>query len=342
MDKKKIRLKIEKLRQILDGKSQMLIVLQDNPDPDSIASSMALRQLSNHLAKVPCSITYGGTVGRGENRALVRYLGVNLRPYKTINPAQFDVIALVDTQPDTGNNSLAADVVPDIVVDHHPFRRATARAKLIDIRSSYGATSTILLEYLIVADITPEAPLATAMLYGIRSDTQDLGMQAKKADIDAIYVLFPLANKRMLSEIQQGKVQREYYQMLATAITKAKVCDYAIIAGLGEIDNPDMIAELADLFLRDDGTQWTLCYGIYEGKLLFSLRCSQDGGRADEIAHRIAARRGTGGGHASRAGGQIPLKQTDKKQLARLENQIQRKFLKILGITPNKCQKLTP
>ncbi len=169
------RSKLAELTSILGGKAQLLIVMQDNPDPDSIAAAVALRKLANTLAQVQCSIAHGGTVGRAENRALVRYLNLNLRPVEEIKFETFDAIAIVDTQPGVGNNSLAPDIVPDIVIDHHPFRMTTRRSKFSDVRSNYGATATILLEYLTQAKIEPDMQLATALLYAIRSDTQDLG-----------------------------------------------------------------------------------------------------------------------------------------------------------------------
>ena len=238
---KKANSKIEQLNAILNGHKTMLIVMQDNPDPDSIAAAVALRKLANTLADVQCSIAHCGTVGRGENRALVKYLGLNLRDLAQIDLTGFDLVAMVDTQPGTGNNSLPDPVEPDIVIDHHPCRKTTRRCRFTDIRSSYGATVTILYEYFKAAGIKIDTPLATAMLYAIRSDTQDLGRDAARADTQALTELFMTANKRMLSEIQRGKVQRGYFQMLSDALKQAKVYGNAIVTNLGCIDNPDMI-----------------------------------------------------------------------------------------------------
>jgi nanoRNase/pAp phosphatase (c-di-AMP/oligoRNAs hydrolase) len=338
--KSKAQSKIDKLIELLHQKKQLLIIMQDNPDPDSIASAVALRKLANSVAETACSITYGGTVGRGENRALVRYLGVNLHKCEDVAFEKFDLVALVDTQPGTGNNWLPTDIVPDIVIDHHPVREATRRAKFYDIRSKYGATSTILLEYLTAAGITPDVQLATAILYGIRSDTQDLGRKARKADIDAIGCLFPLANKRMLSAIQRGAVGREYFQMLAAGLRDACAYENCIIAGLGEVDNPDMIAEVADLLLRDDQANCTVCYGFAQDKMLLSVRSNEPQVRADRIIRRIVARRGTAGGHPNYAGGQIPLRQGTKTKIARLEKAIRQKALRVLGVHEQKGEKL--
>ncbi|MBM4025322.1 MAG: hypothetical protein FJ280_07935, partial [Planctomycetes bacterium] len=270
----KTSFKLQRLTELLTGKVYLLVVVQDSPDPDSLAAAVALRRLAKGLANLQCSIACGGTVGRGENRALVNYLNLNLRPIREIDYSKFDLIAMVDTQPGTGNNSLPETILPQIVIDHHPIRRQTRMVPFTDVRSGYGATSTILIEYLIEAGITPDTPLATALLYGIRSDTQDLGREAARADVEGIEFLYPFANKRMLSIIQRGKVPRVYYQMLADALRNARVQGRAIITELGDIDNPDMIAEVADLLLREDETTWTMCTGYWRDKLLISIRTS--------------------------------------------------------------------
>jgi nanoRNase/pAp phosphatase (c-di-AMP/oligoRNAs hydrolase) len=323
--------KLQKLTEMFAGKAYLLIVIQDNPDPDCIAAAVALRKLANVLANLQCSIACGGTVGRGENRALVKYLGLNLRGCDEIDFGKFDLIAMVDTQPGTGNNSLPDGILPAIVIDHHPIRRLTRTVPFTDIRSGYGSTSTIFVEYLIEAGIAPETPLATALLYGVRSDTQDLGREAARPDIEAIGFLYPFVNTRMLSVIQRGKVPRIYYQMLADALRNARVRGPAVITELGEIENPDMIAEVADLLLRDDETNWTMCTGLWNDKMLISIRTTDENNLAEKVIKRMVARKGTGGGHQTYAGGQIPLEKGTKAERQKLAKHVEQRFLKAIG-----------
>jgi len=313
------------------GKAYLLIAMQDTPDPDSLAAAVALRRLAKSQGNLQCSIVCGGTVGRGENRALVKYLGLNLRCYQEIDYEKFDLVAMVDTQPGTGNNSLPEGVLPDIVIDHHPIRRLTRTAPFTDVRSGYGATSTILVEYLIEAGITPDTPLATALLYGIRSDTQDLGRESSRFDIEAIEFLYPFANKRMLGVIQRGKVPRVYYQMLSDALRNARVQGPAILTELGDVDNPDMIAEVADLLLREDETIWTMCTGYWNHRLLISIRTSEESNLAERVIKHVVARRGTGGGHQTYAGGQIPLVKGTKAEREEIERHVEERFLEAIG-----------
>jgi len=332
--------KFNKLCGLFENKKNMLIVLQDNPDPDSISAAVALRKIANSIAEIQCSIAHGGTVGRAENRALVKYLNLNLRDYQQLDLKRFDIIAMVDTQPQTGNNSLPAEYVPDIVIDHHSIRRVTRSCSFIDIRSKYGATCTILLEYMNVAGILPDTAIATAMLYAIKSDTQDLGRDAGRADMDAIIQLYPIANKRMLSEIQRGRVDKNYFKLLSIALRNARICDKAVIADLGDLENPDMIAEIADLLIRLDDIVWSMSYGFVQGKMNISIRTAQDQLPADKVIKKIVAKRGTSGGHFSYAGGQIPLKGSTDHYLGRLEKAIKTKFLAAIGANRNNPEKL--
>jgi len=327
MQKKKATQKLEQLKTVLAGHKTMLIVIQDNPDPDSIAAAVALRKLANTLAEVQCSIAHNGVIGRGENRALVKYLGLNLRSLDQIDLTAYELFATVDTQPGTGNNSLPEHIEPDIVIDHHRCRLRTRLCRFTDVRCRYGATATILYEYFKAAGIKPEAPMATAMLYAIRSDTQDLGRDTSRADIKALTELFTIANLRMLSQIQRGKVQRDYFQMLSDVLRQSMVYGNAIIASLGSIDNADMIAEAADLLLRDDLTNWVMVYGFAQDKLVISLRTEQEQLGADKVIRQIVARKGSGGGHPSYAGGQIGVKGMSPRQIEHLEHLIAVRFL---------------
>lgn len=334
--------KLARLREALTGRSALLIVMQDNPDPDSIASAVALRRLANDLGSIRCTIAHGGTVGRAENQELVHYLKLTLRAFQEVEPGRFERIAVVDTQPGSGNNSLPPDVLPDIVIDHHPARRLSRSVRFTDIRSSYGATSTILWEYLEAADITPDKPLATALLYGIRSDTQDFDQETTDADIRAVTALYPLANQRMLGQIERGRVPAAYYQMLADAMANARVYGRCVVSRLGDVDNPDMMGEVADLLLRYEDVDWSLCYGFCGQKALLSVRTQDPHRHAGDVARRIVRRLGTGGGHAVMAGGQIPLRQGADAE--GYENKIERlilhRFLDCLEVGSRKGRRL--
>ena len=327
----KTRDKLEKLKSVLGEGKSLLIVMQDNPDPDAIGASMALKKLAQREAKIKSQLAYGGTIGRAENRELVHYLASKFYSFAEVDYADFDLVALIDTQPGTGNNPLPADILPDIVIDHHPIRKFTRSVAFTDIRQGYGATSTILWEYLSAEKIRPDTVLATALLYGIMSDTQDLGRETTRGDIVAMESLYPLANKRMLSQIQRGRVPSSYFQMLTSALGNTRLYGHCAICGIGGIDNPDMIGEVADLLLRHEQVDWVLCYGFYNETILISLRTQDRELEAGDVIRVVVHGVGTGGGHASMAGGQIPLGKA-RLQRSEIEQLIRERFLATLNI----------
>lgn len=328
---KKNRRKLDKLLLLLQGNKTLLIVMQDYPDPDAIAAAAALRHLANTSLGIACTLGYSGGIGRAENRALVKYTGLNLRLLSDLEPEKFDLIALVDTQPGTGNNALPGELMPDIVIDHHPICKTTRSAMFTDVRSRYGATSTILYEYLKELNITIEVNLATTILYGIRSDTQDLGRKTTQADINAYLALYPNANKRMLSRIMNATVPRNYFQVITTGLARAMLYGPGIITFLGELHHPDVLGEVADLLMRNEESEIALTFGVHQNRILLSLRTSNPDLDAGKVIRSIVGKHGTGGGHNLYAGGQLPLKDPeDEEEKKHHENEIFERFRKTL------------
>jgi len=330
-NRKQIAERLKKLNGVLENGRTLLIVMQNNPDPDAIAAAAALREIANEIHGISCSLAHGGTIGRAENVALVRYLGLNPRPLEDVEIERFDRLAMVDAQPGAGNVSLPPGVPLDIVIDHHPIRRETRSARFTDVRRRYGATSTILYEYLEAANLEIEPALATALVYGIRSDTQDLGRESTRADVEAFLALYPKANARVLGRIVAAPLPREYFAQLRTVLDRAVIYGHSIVSSLGPLQTPEMIAESADLLLRVDGVDWVLCYGLVNGWLHASIRSSERGANAGAVARRVAGRKGFGGGHQALAAVQLPLKPadvTDPRKLAVIEARITRSFLR--------------
>src|SRR5687768_3275719 len=166
------------LLQALDHPGPIVILPHDNPDPDALASAATLRYLLQQLARRDAVIAQGGIVGRAENRAMLTYLNIELVGVAEIDFEGDTQIALVDTQPGRANNSLPEGITPAVVIDHHPAYDEYSGVGFLDLRSDYGATSTILSEYLRDARVPIDPKVATALFYGIAAETQDLGREA--------------------------------------------------------------------------------------------------------------------------------------------------------------------
>lgn len=328
------RPRLAELKRLAKGRRRVLILLQNNPDPDAIASAAALKLLLKELAGCDTVIAHAGVVGRAENRSMLRYLGTNMRDAADTPPDRFDLVAMVDTQPGFGNNPVEDQARVDIVIDHHGRSGRMPDVAFRDIRPNYGATSTILGEYLRAAGIDPPMSLATALAYGIQSDTQDLGRESTNADIEMFTYLYPLANKRLLSRIENEQQPREYFTAVSRALRDSRTYGNTIVCWLGRMINPDMTGEIADLLLRLDEGDWAVCQGLYKGTLYVSLRTDFRNADAGGVMKKIVGVLGTGGGHEMLAGGQISVGRDSSKRANQLRKQVERNFLDHFKLDP--------
>ncbi len=293
------------LLSVLERDGPLIILPHDNPDPDALASAATLKFIARQLLEKDATIALGGFVGRAENRAMLRYLNIPLVPVADLplsDPAS--IVALVDTQPGRQNNSLPAGVRPAVVIDHHPTYTHAGSLPFTDLRQGYGATSTIMTEYVMDARLELEPKIATALFYGIMSETQDLGREATEPDMEACQFLYPLTNKRRLAKIENARVPREYFCGFRDAIQEAVIYDRAIISVLGDMRYPDMVAEMADLLLRLDEVDWAAAIGHYQNAVYVSLRTMHRDCNAGELLQRVLGS-DHAGGHDMIAGGRV-------------------------------------
>jgi len=324
----------------LERPGPLIILPHDNPDPDSMASAVALKFLVNRLLEKEAHIALGGIVGRAENRAMRTYLNIELVPVSEVRFTGDVQIALVDTQPGRSNNSLPDAVVPTVVIDHHPAYAAYPGVPFLDLRDNYGATSTIMTEYLRESKLDVEPKIATALFYGIAAETQDLGREATAADIEASHFLYPYANKRRLAKIENARVPREYFRVFREAIDHAALYDHKVVVSLlGDVQYPDMVAEVADFLLRLDGAEWSAAIGAYNGCLYCSIRTTDRDTNAGDLLQGVLGAK-SAGGHDQIAGGRVPLG-PDPAERVQKACDVRHRFLSALGVDPEHGKPLT-
>ena len=310
---------LDALARVLVDQTNVLILPHNDPDPDAIAAAVGLRYLLKKKFQVESHIAYRGHIGRAENKALVHYLD---RPLRQIQPSDWlseSKIALVDTQPGVGNNALPGERIADIVIDHHSLQTDAQPGMYVDIRPELGATSTILTDYLLEAGIDPPGRVATALFYGIKTDTMGLSRHASPGDVNAYFQLQPLIDVNALVQIEQAQVPVTYFHSIDNAIRAGLIYDDdVIIAYLGILQYPDLCAEIADFFLRLKGIQWALCMGMYGNELILSLRSHNKKTDAGKLVKEIIEDKGSAGGHGTMAAGHINLELgEDPEQIVR-------------------------
>ncbi len=321
-----------------------LVLTHDNPDPDSIAAAAALASLLRHTFKKRVTIAYGGIIGRAENQEMVRALRIRLSHLRHLNWKHYKHYALVDTQPQTGNNQLPKALTPDVVFDHHPMRRATQPVPFTDIRTHYGATATILAEYLMASGEKISKGEATALVYAIRSETQDFGREFSGPDKAAFDLLFPLSDSRALARIQSPRLPLSYFHTLHEAVENLESVGTLVVSHLGRVQQPDIIPEIADLLVRIEGKTWSLCTGIYQDRIYLSLRTSNPRADAGRLMRRLLGRRGKGGGHGMTAGGWIDITKVRNGDPAPLQKTLGERLARALKKNPERLVRieLTP
>ena len=319
--------KLEHLLEVCGTPGRALIMTQDSPDPDALASAAALKELLHTKLGKQADIGYGGTFSRAENRAMVRLLRIKAAHIEPAQVDDYELVCLVDTQPYSGINVLPPPRQADVVIDHHRLavRRAWS-ARHADVRPGYGASTSILYEYVEAAGLPLSSNLATAMFYGIQSDTQDLGRESSAADVYAYRELFLIADKKKLAKIHRAPVPAEYFRTLSESLANVVVAGTTVVSCIQACHSVEIIAEVADLLLRLEGTTAAVCYGVCGDKVYLSVRTSSSAGNAAMKMLRVIRGIGTGGGHRMMAGGQVPLGDDREGRLALVRERILRVF----------------
>ena len=322
---------LEKLRTTA-GNGPVLILTHDNPDPDGLASGKALSTLLREAWDIPSQLVYSGLVRRAENHVMLDRLTPEWESREDLpDLGQYSAVAQIDTQPGAGNNRLRITHPNHIVIDHHyPLREATTNASFADVRTDIGSTVTMLYQYLQAAGVAPGPRLATAMYYGLKTDTRSLTRGESVADDMTFMNLTRYLDQRELSKVEVAALSREYFRAFSHGLHAARLFGQAVVAWLGSIEQPDFAAEMADILIRLQGAQAALCMGQFRDTLHISLRTGSSKQDAGMIIQQVVTSPGSAGGHGTMAGGQFPLLGVDMDALLA---EIEGRFLAVLSET---------
>ncbi len=316
--------------------SPLLILPHDYPDPDAIASAFALRYLASKVFGIKATIAHGGVVGRSENRAMVDALRIRMQTLTPGHFKRFASVALVDTQPGFGNNSFPLHHTPSIIIDQHEAL-ASHDADFVQIDSMAGATSVLLAQAILSMETPIPSRLATALVYGILSDTLNLSRAGRHSDVDTYLALLPHADVRALARIQHPRRTRETLATLGRGIHNASIFDKTIVSHLGAVENPDLIAQVADLLLSCEGTRVAFSTGRYKKRLHLSLRLATRFRSAAKLLRDVVDNPNSAGGHGRIAGGAVPLNgRSTGPRWRRLETTLTNRLVRLLGGDPKK------
>jgi nanoRNase/pAp phosphatase (c-di-AMP/oligoRNAs hydrolase) len=319
----------EKLRRFYEPfERDNTVLILINADPDSIASAMAVKRL---LWRKVSSVTISNIniIKRPDNIAMIRLLGLDLVPVKDIVKDAFNRFVFVDSQPN--HNEIFTGYPPHVIIDHHPDTGASA--PFTDIRPKYGATATIMTEYLRAAKIKPSSKLATGLFYAIKTDTDNFVRQTLIEDVRAFQFLYRHANLHLINKIEQSELTFDFLKYFKIALDNKRNRKGHMFAYLGSVANPDICVIIADFFMKISSVNWSIVSGLYSKKLIIVFR--NDGLRKDagKLARQNFGQIGSAGGHKSMARAEIPVEAlkgvvdytNDKKVLRWIINKVEKK-----------------
>src|SRR5262245_53245565 len=301
MNRVLLRVRIEQMRDLLAGKDRVGILLQDDPDPDAMASGLALRALLGRTRATAPLLSFG-RVTRPENLAMVEALEIEVDQVTVEELRAYDALAMVDLQP-----AFCEEALPQVavVIDHHPEAKGW-KAPFRDVRPTYGATSTIMTEYLRAAEVKITERVATALFYGIKTDTLHLERGGTRADMDAFAYLYQFANHNILRRIDRPELPLDALDALGDALVHRTIIHGTLFAHLGRVSRPDLIPQFADLCLQVKGIEWSVVSGLTGEEVHISVRNVGYVRAAGDVVQAAFGELGSAGGHRSAAKAVIP------------------------------------
>jgi nanoRNase/pAp phosphatase (c-di-AMP/oligoRNAs hydrolase) len=324
----------------LTAATSVTFVSHIHPDPDSLGSMLGLAHLVEVCLGKPTRMTRDGQIYRAENRALVDLLGLELQRIEELEWEEGDAVVMVDSQPNTGRHTIDPDIPIYAVLDHHETGGEIEEIPFTDIRRGLGATCSLVTSYLMEQEVAIPERVATGLFYGIETELAGYPRNANPLDDGALQFLYPLADKDLVARIRNARLPQCYFEALLQALQSSFIYDRLIISWVNELPQPELAAEIVDLLVRYEEVDWAVCAGVYQDRLILSLRTNERGARAGEVLRNVVGKMGRAGGHDRRAGGTIKLSSTAPSAIEEIQSELRRRLLKALRIDECRGQRL--
>ncbi len=318
---------------------ELAIFLQDNPDPDAIASGLTLKHICK-FCDVESNIYYGGNISHQKNKALINLLNMDLINIKTREEVMAVVrscgkIALIEASIPSKNNILPVEVIPNLIFDHHQIDTSSVKGDFIDIQPKVGATATIMTKYIRQLNIRPDASLATALLYGIRTDTKEFTRNTSSDDLNAAAYLSPLVDTNIMSQLEFPPMSLETMDIIGRAIRNKEIRGSYLASFVEFISDRDALPQAAEMMLQLEGVYTVLIFGINDDKVQLSARSMDTRVNLGVILQGAFGELNTGG-HATMAAGTINLgilgDANDRTSLLKVTSDaVRKKFFSAVG-----------
>lgn len=295
----------ERLVEFIDSIDTLSIVCHNNPDPDSLASALALGTIANEVGVSFTPIFYRGDITHQQNRVFVNVFDLNLRSYAPTDLEEAECVALVDSAGRGQNNDLSSETDVDIIIDHHVGTASDVPFQ--DVRETYSSTVEMLVEYLRALDIEPDAQLATAMQFAIRQDTDSYLRRTSSSSHDQASYLQPLIDEGLLRQMAKPSVSEVTLDALGQAIRTRTVRSAYLVANVGRITERDAVPQTTDYLLQLEGIETVIVFGINGRKIHVSARSTDKRVQLGDLMKTVFGDVGSAGGHDEMAAAELPL-----------------------------------
>ncbi len=290
---------------VLEATDSLAIVCHDNPDPDCLASALALEAIARDHDISPVTIAYGGEISHQQNRAFVNLLDISLQTLESTTLSEYDGVSYVDHSSPGANTEVPASVTPDVVVDHHPGEASGADFE--DVRTEYGATATIFVEYLEELEIELTTRLASALLFALHRERLDFVREPTRREYEAALAVYPDADLETLEQLYGSAFSPGTLDAIGRAIASRERRGSSLVASVGKTGETDALPQAADYLLNLEGVDTVLVYGVVGDAIRLSGRSIDPRVHIGETLEAGFDELGAVGGHHDMAGGRIEL-----------------------------------
>jgi len=280
---------------VAEGARLIRAIIYGNPDPDALASALALKAILEAPER-RVEINYTGAVGRPENASMIRHLRIKAGPVTEEEAKDADLVALVDAQPQFFMDFTLPRC--DIVIDHHPLL-LDREVAFADIRPGYVATSSIMTEYLRAAKVRLTKRLASALYYGVRVDSRHFMVDLGPGDVEAMRWLREKADRDIVRRIEFSQFSKDTLDYFSIALVRRRFSSGVMFAHLGPVPMSDVCVQVADFLIRVERVEWALVTGAVHDTLVVVFR--NDGLKKDagHLSRTAFGELGSAGGHKS-------------------------------------------